>query len=175
MTAALYRIEQGVRALFAFATPIDLHLASHYLSAKEFAAFQKMSRADQLHSLNVLRSVHSQRETVPQPLAVAALMHDVGKSRYHLAVWQKTMAVLVKHLIPRLADRLGRADNLSIWRAPFVLRSQHAKWSGEILRACCADEVAVWLVENHQTAIKTLSDHPGAELLHCLQRADEAC
>ena len=80
----------------------------------------------------------SQRETVPQPLAVAALMHDVGKSRYHLAVWQKTMAVLVKHLIPRLADRLGRADNLSIWRAPFgpAVPTREMEW-GNLARLLC--------------------------------------
>ncbi|MCY4073170.1 MAG: HD domain-containing protein [Chloroflexi bacterium] len=134
-----------------------------------------MSRADQLHSLNVLRTVLRQRESVPRPLAVAALMHDVGKCRYHLAVWQRTMAVLVKRLIPPLADRLGREEDLRIWRAPFVMSSHHAKWGAEILRACCADEVAVWLVEHHQADISALWDHPQAELLQCLQRADEAC
>ncbi|MCY4021110.1 MAG: HD domain-containing protein [Chloroflexi bacterium] len=175
MEAALNRVEQGIRALFAFATPIDLQLANQYLSSKELDAFQKMSRADQLHSLNVLRTVMKQRESVPLPLAVAALMHDVGKCRCHLTVWQKTLAVLVKHLIPSLADRLGREENLSIWRAPFVVRSRHAQWSGEILRACCADEVAVWLVEHHQADILAHRDHPQATLLQCLQRADEAC
>jgi len=175
MAAAIKRIEQGIRALFAFATPIDLYLAKQYLSSKELDAFQKMSRADQLHSLNVLRTVRSQREPLPRSLAVAALMHDVGKCRYHLALWQKTMAVLVKRVIPPLADRLGREENLSIWRAPFVVRSHHAKWSAEILRACCADEAAVWLVERHQADILALCDHPQAALLQCLQRADEAC
>lgn len=175
MAAALKRIEQGIRALFAFATPIDLHLARQYLTSKELGAFEKMSRADQLHSLNVLRTVLSQRESVPLPLAVAALMHDVGKCRYHLAVWQKTVAVLVKRLMPPLADRLGREENMSIWRAPFVVRSQHPKWSAEILRACCADEVAVWLVEHHQADVLALGDQAQAELLQCLQRADEAC
>ena len=175
MEAALNRIEQGIRALFAFATPVDLHLAKQYLSARELDAFQKMSRADQLHSLNVLRTVLPEREAVAPPLAVAALMHDVGKCRCHLTVWQKTMAVLVAHLMPSLADRLGREEDLSIWRAPFVVRSQHAQWSAEILRACCADEVAVWLVEHHQADILALGENPQAALLQCLQRADEAC
>ena len=175
MESAINRIEQGIRALFAFATPVDLHLAKQYLSFKELEAFQEMSRADQLHSLNVLRAVLNQREAVPRPLAVAALMHDVGKCRYHLAVWQKTLAVLVKRLTPPLADRLGREENLSIWRAPFVVRSHHAKWSAEILRACCADAAAVWLVEHHQADILALYDHEQAGLLRCLQRADDAC
>lgn len=175
MPAALKRIEQGIRALFAFATPVDLHLAGQYLSSQELDAFAKMSRADQLHSLNVLRTLRRQCESLPRSLAVAALMHDVGKCRYHLALWQKTVAVLVKRLIPRLADRLGREENLSVWRAPFVVRYHHAKWSAEILRACRAEESAVWLVESHQADILALCDHPQAELLGCLQRADAAC
>lgn len=175
MVAARNRIEQGMRALFAFATPIDLQLATLYLSPTEIVAFQRMSRADQLHSLNVLRTVQSQYESVPLSLAVAALMHDVGKCRYHLAVWQKTLVVLVKRLRPSLAERLGREDKLSSWRAPFVVRSHHAQWSAEILRACRADEIAVWLVEHHQADIHAHGDHPQADLLRCLKRADQAC
>ena len=175
MGTAIKRIAQGIRALFAFAIPVELQLARQYLSAKELNAFQAMSRADQLHSLNVLRAVQSQHEPLPPPLAVAALTHDVGKSRYHLAVWQRSLAVLVKRLLPRLAEKLGRAENMSIWRAPFIVSAQHAKWSGEILRACGADETAVWLVEHHQADISALGHHPQQNLLRCLQCADNAC
>ena len=175
MEAAANRIEQGVRALIAGATPIDLLLARTYLSPKELDAFLNMSRADQLHSLKVLRTVLSQRESTPQPLAVAALMHDVGKSRYHLTVWQKTVAVLVKRLISPLSDLLGREENLSLWRAPFVVRSHHARWGVEVLQECGTDEVASWLVQHHQTDILALVEHPHTDLLERLQRADDAC
>lgn len=204
MYAAANRIEQGIRALFAFATPLDLGLAKQYLSGKELDAFLKMSRADQLHSLNVLRNVLSQQEPqggsekvcraqakrqsfstheqrglhkqfTPSALAKAALLHDVGKSRYHLAIWQKTIAVLVKRLMPSLADRLGREEILNIWRAAFVLRSHHARWSVEILQDCGSDEVALWLVGHHQADLSDLEKHPLAELLLRLQRADDAC
>lgn len=175
MAAAARRIEQGMRALFAFAAPVDLHLARRYLSPKELSAFQKMSRAEQLHSLQVLRRLLREAGRLPPALAVAALMHDVGKSRYHLAVWQKTLAVLVKRLSPDLAARLGRGEKLSVWRAPFVLSVQHAKWSAEILRGCDTAADALWLVEHHQADAASLPDHAQLASLRRLQRADDAC
>src|SRR5215213_6736056 len=97
---AIQRLRQGIRALFAFTQPVDFDLAASYLTPAEMALFRQMRRSEQLHSLNVLRTVLAEsaaaQQFVPPELAVAALLHDVGKSRYPLAVWQKTIAVLVR-------------------------------------------------------------------------------
>ncbi|MCA9893353.1 MAG: hypothetical protein KC615_10235, partial [Anaerolineae bacterium] len=96
MAAITYRIKQGLRALFAFSTGVDYDLVRKYLSTPEYELFQTMAHAEQLHSVHVLRSVLAQSpETTPE-LATAALLHDVGKARYHLAVWQKTVSVLAE-------------------------------------------------------------------------------
>jgi hypothetical protein len=174
MTAKNQRVQQGIRALLAFAAPIDLHLAQQYLSQAELDAFQQMSRAEQLHSLNVLRDVLAQSDPTPPTLAVVALLHDVGKSRYHLMVWQKTIAVLVKAFIPTLANYLSRDETLNFWRAPFTVRKYHAKWSAEILHTCQSDYVAIWLAEHHQDPAGTHTTHPNYELLCRLQKADDA-
>ena len=175
MTSAASRFEQGVRACLAFATPVELQLAKEHLSVKEFDAFCAMSRAEQLHSLNVLRAVLAQSDRTLHPLAVAALLHDVGKSRYCLAVWQKSLCVIVKAMFPRLADWLGREPRLNPWRAPFVVRKQHHKWSADILRACGSDPVAIWLAEHHQEQLASLRNNSHVGLLQRLQRADDAC
>lgn len=173
MTSTAKRIQQGIRALLAFATPVDIDLAEQYLSPAEFVAFQKMSRAEQLHSLNVLRTVLRQSDITPHPLAVVALLHDVGKSRYHLAVWQKTIAVLVKAFIPPLATYLSRDETLNFWRAPFVVREYHAKWSAEILYDCGTDDIAIWLAGHHQDDLQQHQNHPCYDLLCRLQQADD--
>src|SRR4051812_25423001 len=95
----VYRLQQGVRALFAFSQPVEISLAERYLSPSLMALFQQMDRGEQLHSLAVLRDVLAQGDT-PNDLAVAALLHDVGKSRYPIGVWQKTLAVMVRALVP---------------------------------------------------------------------------
>ena len=174
MTAAKRRIRQGIRALLAPVTPIDLHLAQQHLTASELEAFQKMSRAEQLHSLKVLQAILKQREPMPDALAVAALLHDVGKSRCHLAVWQKTASVLVKAFAPQLASAFSQDETISFWRAPFALHEHHPKWSGEILRACGSDAAAIWLAEHHQENAENHRGHPYCELLRRLQTADDA-
>lgn len=174
MTSTIQRVQQGVRALLAFATPVDDNLAQHYLSDSEFLAFERMSRAEQLHSLNVLRDVLAQADTTPNALAVAALLHDVGKSRYHLMVWQKTIAVLVQAFIPRLATYLTRDETLNFWRAPFTVREYHPRWGADILRGCQSDNIAIWLAEHHQEDALHHQNHPYYDLLCRLQAADDA-
>lgn len=174
MTVFKKRIWQGLRALLAPVTPVDFHLAQRHLTAKELEAFQRMSRAEQLHSLKALRNILEQNETAPAVLAVAALLHDVGKSRYHLAVWQKTVSALVNAFVPQLAAGLGRDETISFWRAPFALHAHHPKWSGEILRACGSDEAVIWLAEHHQENAENYRSHPHHELLRRLQMADDA-
>ncbi len=174
MTAIKKRIRQGLRALLAPVAPLDFQLAQRHLTAQELEAFQRMSRAEQLHSLKVLRDILDQNETAPTALAAAALLHDVGKSRYHLTVWQKTLSVLVNALVPQFAAGLGQDETIRFWRAPFALHAHHPKWSGEILRACGSDAAAIWLAEHHQENAENYRDHPHHELLLRLQMADDA-
>lgn len=174
MTSATQRIQQGIRALLAFATPVDTELARQHLSSAELEAFQQMARAEQLHSLNVLRDVLAQADTTPHALAVAALLHDVGKSRYHLTVWQKTASVLLKKFAPTIAQKLANTSTLTVWTAPFVVREQHPHWSADILRNCESDDTAIWLAQHHQDAPQHHQNHPHYALLCRLQTADDA-
>ena len=173
MKAARYRIGQGLSALLAIAVSPDLELAAAILSECEYSAFCAMSRAEQVHSLKVLDKVMEADADAPSALRAGALLHDVGKSRYRLAIWQKTLAVLVTALAPTLSRKLSEEDeSLSWWRAPFVVGRQHAKWGGEILRACGSDGTVIWLVEHHQEDAGKLVDHQLWHLLQALQRAD---
>lgn len=171
---AIRRIRQGVRALLAFSQPVDYALAATYLSPDLLALFRQMRRSEQLHSLNVLRDVLSQSSITPDDLATAALLHDVGKSRYLLMVWQKTLIVLVRAFTPPLYQRwtLGNPDNL--WQRPFVVSVQHPVWSADMIAAAGASEGAVWLVRHHQDPPGQHTNHSYFHLLKRLQQADDA-
>ena len=170
----MQRMQQGIRALFAFATEVDYELAERYLDPEQMALFRSMAKSEQLHSLNVLNDVLVQSEQTSHDLAVAALLHDSGKSRKHLAVWQKTISVLVSKFLPRLDDSLSMDGDLSFWRAPFIVRRHHPKWSGELLSQMNSSDCAIWLVTHHADSADTWGEHPYYELLLRLQAADDA-
>jgi hypothetical protein len=170
---AVYRVGQALRALMAFSQPVDCDLAAEYLSPDLMILFGRMRRSEQLHGLNVLRTVLAQGQT-PRELAVAALLHDVGKTRYTVRIWQKTIAVAVETLSPRLFERLSRGDAARFWLRPFAVKAQHPAWSAEMLTNAGASEVAVWLVAHHQEDVSKWADHPYHDLLQRLQQADDA-
>jgi hypothetical protein len=168
------RIKQGGRALLAFAQSVDTALVQRTLSPAQQRLFFALVRAEQLHSLNVLRDVLAQSPHTPQDLAAAALLHDCGKSRYALATWQRTLAVLVRALIPPLAQQLSRDDRLTFWRAPFVVRKYHPAWGAQMLRDISASPRLIWLVEHHADSLDQWATHPDIDLLKRLKKADDA-
>ena len=168
----VYRLQQGVKALFAFSRPVDWALAERYLSPPLLAMFRQMNRDEQLHSLAVLRDVLAQGDT-PNDLAVVALLHDVGKSRYPISVWQKTMAVMVRVLVPSAYTRWSKGSPLNLWERPFVVYEQHPLWSADLLRAAGASEAACWLAAHHASRDETALTPIQMEWLGRLQQADD--
>jgi hypothetical protein len=171
--AAAQRLRQGIRALLAFSQPIDTALAADYLSPALMTCFERMRRSEQLHSLNVLRDILAQGST-SSDLAIAALLHDVGKSRYPFPTWQKTLVVLTRTFAPRLFERLSRGDEKIFWQRPFVLSEHHPAWSAQMIAAAGAPERAIWLVAHHADSLSQWADHPDLYLLERLKQADDA-
>ncbi len=167
------RWRQGLRALFAFARPVDLDLAAQHLTAAQLALFRRMRRAEQLHSLNVLRALLDQGDT-PLDLAAAALLHDVGKSRYPLALWQKTAAVLVRSFAPGLFRRLSDGDPRHRVYRPFAVYVHHPAWGAELAEQVGTPPGAVWLIARHQQPADQVCNHDLCQMLERLQRADDA-
>jgi hypothetical protein len=172
MTTA-YRIGQALRALVAFSQPVEREVAANHLTPELLALFDRMRRSEQAHALNVLRTVLAQGQ-MPRELAIAALLHDVGKTRYTVRIWQKTIAVVVQTLAPRLYERWGEGDPARWWVRPFVVKAQHPIWSAEMLANAGAPEAAIWLAAHHQDTAAQWAVHPHIHLLQRLQLADDA-
>jgi len=168
----VYRLQQGLRALFAFSQDVDWVLAECYLSPPLLALFRQMDRGEQLHSLAVLRDVLAQGDT-PADLAVVALLHDVGKSRYPINVWQKTWAVIIRAIVPSLYERWSKGSPLNLWQRPFVVYEQHPLWSAELLRTAGASEAVCWLATHHAVKGVSAPTPMQSEWLKRLQQADD--
>lgn len=171
--AALQRIKQGLRALFAFRQVVDYPLAERYLSNQQMSLFRQMSQSEQLHSLNVLRDVLVQNPQTPHDLAVAALLHDAGKARYSLAIWQKSLGVLIKKLTPRLFHRWSESDTINRWTSACVVMAHHPAWSAEDAQQAGTTETALWLIEHHADPLEQWQGHPCYNLLDRLKQADD--
>lgn len=172
--SAASRLRQGVRALLAYTQAVDYDLAACYLTPDQIALLGRLRLNEQLHSLNVLRAVLDQDDHTPHDLAVAALMHDVGKSRYALAVWQKSLTVLVRRFNSTLYERWSADETLTFWRAPYVVKRYHPAWGADMLAETGAAARAVWLVRHHDSDLAAWDGHPHQPLLARLQHADDA-
>lgn len=138
------------------------------LSPAEQALFARLSFADQWHSVRVLGDLRGAGYNDPDLLA-AALLHDVGKTRYPLTAWDRTVIVVGAALIPRGAAQWG-AGPADGWRRPFVVRARHPEWGAEMAAAAGARVAVVDLIRRH-------ADKPGGaagdEALRALQWADD--
>lgn len=165
---------QGVRALTAFARPVDDALAQAYLTPAQFTLFKQLNRSEQLHSLRVLRAVRTQDAHTPPDLAAAALLHDVGKARFPLRVWQKTLVVLARNFTPALYRRWAHGSPRHFWTRGFVVNRDHPRWGADMVAAAGGSDVLVWLVAHHADDLDKHAAHPHAALLRRLKAADDA-
>jgi hypothetical protein len=173
--AAVQRFRQGIRALLAFSRPVEQDLVRSVLTGEQVALFQRLQRSEQQHSIHVLRTLMAADEAVPRDLAAAALLHDVGKPRYPVRVWQKTLNVLIRHFVPRLYRHWSEqgSPNNPFARA-CVVAKHHPQWGGGLAETVNVSERTLWLIEHHAEDPVKWEDHPNFSLLLRLQQADDA-
>jgi putative nucleotidyltransferase with HDIG domain len=137
------------------------------LSPAQQALFWQMSTTDQRHSLNVVRTLIAMGATSGD-LLVAALLHDVGKSRHHLYLWERVMVVVIRTFGSAAASRWGN-EHSNGWRRPFVIYRQHPYWGAEMALAAGCSPLTVELIRDHHDRDEARGD---SKLLRVLQQAD---
>lgn len=139
--------------------------------------FERLDPSEQAHAVRVCWKLIAEGETNPL-LLTAALLHDIGKIRYRLRLWERVWIVLFGGRVKKLAKPLildeGRLDRVAWWKRPLLVGKFHPSWGAELLRSQGVDERIVWLVQYHQDANEIDPAHPQAGWLKKLSRADQS-
>ncbi len=167
---AARRLRQGFAALGSFARPVDTAAVAKVLTHRQMALFYRMRRSEQQHCLRVMRTLQAQGHTHPD-LLTAALLHDVGKARYPLNLFERSFVVLARALLPERVARWGEGEPCG-WRRAFVIARQHPDWSAEEMLAAGASPLAVALACRHQEPDAGEPQDEEDRLLLLLQAAD---
>lgn len=140
------------------------------LSPVEQDLFYRFNQADQWHSVRVLRMLREAGYNHPD-LLVAALLHDVGKTRYPLSAGDRTLIVVGEKLFPARAEAWGRGAAEG-WRRPFVARARHPEWGAQLAAAAGSRPAVVELIGRHQDRPAEIVNETD-RLLTYLQWADD--
>ncbi len=171
ITTALYRVRQFFATLTASApNATQLGQAEAILTPEQLTLFRQMLPSEQQHSLRVAATLKAQGATHPD-LLVAALLHDVGKIRFPLHLWERVLIVLGKTLLPRRAADWGRGKPRG-WKRPFVVAQQHPLWGAELARQVGVSPLAGRLIQRHQDPLPPQPTSLEDRLLAWLQAAD---
>ncbi len=170
-----YRIRQFFSGLRATTGDGDDTLAVAMLSPAELALFRRMPADARRHSQAVLTTLQA-AAPVPHDLAVAALLHDVGKAAAdeagaYLGLWLRGPIVLAEAFAPRWLERLADARPSRSLRYALYVQLHHPAIGAAWAQQAGCSELTCWLIAFHQE--KLPNGAPARfELLARLQAAD---
>jgi putative nucleotidyltransferase with HDIG domain len=150
----LYRTRQFWQAISTRSSQVDFELVSSILSPSQMALFLQMQTSEQSHSQRVFRELIINGEANTD-LQIAALLHDVGKTRAPLRLWERVLVVLVKSICPGCVHKWGQLPIGGMtsemgWRRPFVISVQHPSWGAELADQCGSSQMVIGLIARHQ-------------------------
>ncbi len=151
---ARYRVGQFLHGWRASFTDADRRQVAQVLTPAALALFDRMPAAAQAHSGRVLRTLQTSGPT-PADLAVAALLHDVGKvaatdAGAYLGLWMRGPVVLLEAFAPALLQRMAAPQPSHSPRYAIHVQLAHPQIGAAWARAAGCSELTCWLIERHQ-------------------------
>lgn len=173
----LYRTRQFWQAIKPRSSNQGAEQLTTVLTPAQIRLFQRMQKSEQAHSLEMLNELIQQGEGDADLLA-AALLHDVGKIRAPLRVWERVLVVITRAICPDCVRKWGAQDAGDLesgwgWRRTFVVAEHHPAWGADLAAACGTSPIAVSLIARHQEQLSPEMNDPEDTLLRKLQAVDD--
>lgn len=186
MSSLIKRTRQFLRALGAKITPSDLVIVQQYLNPSEQSLFLNTDPAIQKHCVNtaltILNMPVERTGSNRSVLIKATLLHDIGKTRGSINLWDRVFYVLVKKVsgpwVHKLASPApgpgpgsthGHGSPLARFRNAFYVHLHHPELGAELAEKAGLDENIVYLLRYHHNIAKAAS----SQELAVLMKADE--
>lgn len=142
-----YRLRQFRFAAGGRPTAEQLRLAERILPVQLFQLFLTLQLPELAHACQVCADVIAAGFDVPD-LLQAALLHDIGKAKHRLRLWERVLIVLGQAAVPEWETRWGQGEPRGLRRA-FVIAAQHPVWGAAMAAQAGAGERVVELIRRH--------------------------
>lgn len=182
MTSLIKRTSQFLRAISTKIAPPDLVIIQQYLNPSEQALFFNMDPAIQKHCVNtaltILNMPVERTGTNRSLLMKAALLHDIGKTRGSINLWDRVCYVLAKKVSGKLVSKLASPGHihghrssspLARFRNAFYVHLHHPELGAKLAAKARLDETIIYLLRHHHNIAKAAS----SKELAALMKADE--
>lgn len=168
-----YRLWQFWQMLWARPLSDEAYAAvMAVLTEPQLALFNRFNSTDQWHSYRVMCALQAAGHDQPD-LLTAALLHDIGKTKLPISVWERSLIVAGQVLVPGKAAEWSLAEE-SRWQRPFVVKAQHPSWGAEMAEQAGCPPLTVSLIRRHQDTLAGRPLTEEDELLQILQWADDS-
>ncbi len=167
-----YRINQFISALWAKPNKEDLIFASSILNSKQFKLFEKFQNSEQFHAIAVCRQIQG-NGYINADLLTAALLHDIGKIRFPLNIFERILIVICRKLLPDQVKNWGDNEAKGVYKA-FVVSIKHPKWGAEMVEDTGASPLVCSLILRHQEIILQFDNSEEDRFLKILQEFDNS-
>jgi hypothetical protein len=168
-------VQQFLVALWPRVTADERAAVAASLPEAAAALFERMTRRDQRHSLDVLNRVRPAAPGQPD-LDAAALLHDAAKTALpgrRLRLYHRVLIVLIQAIRPGWMQDLAQ-DNPDSWRYPFYLHLHHPQLGARLAQEAGCSALTAELIRRHQVKSARPPRDEFERLLAVLQAADDA-
>lgn len=163
----VYRVKQFIWGFTSFLKNIDYEYVNEFLNEDEIKIFNKLKHNDRHHCIRVCKDSIKMKEDFnidvdKYKLGKAALLHDVGKSKTPLSLFEKSVVVLLDKATSGKIKKYDKIKQIDIYY-------NHPKIGLEVLKNFEYDKELLQVVRYHHNKSK-ISDN---QILNIISSCDD--